>query len=58
MDKIVAFIISLFVAFLSMYLWQVWRVPGADEIILDGENAPDIIAEGGAEFEEPEIIRV
>ena len=58
MDKIVAFILSLFFAFLSMYLWQLWRVPSGDDVILDNVDAPDILAENSKAYDEPEVIQV
>lgn len=54
MDKIFGFILSLLVAFLSMYLWQVMRVPGSEDFVLDGDDAPEYMED----MEEPQIIQV
>ncbi len=57
MDKVVATILVLFLAFLVQYLWQIYRVPQLEALLEDIE-APEALKEHTKEFEEATVVKV
>lgn len=57
MNKLVALLLVLGLAFLAQYLWQRYKVPRVEDVLAD-IDAPDALVQHSKEFSQPQIIKV
>ena len=57
MDRVIATILVLFIAFFAQYLWTLYRTPSADSV-LEGIEVDEELLKHSQEFDEPVVYKV